>query len=165
MKRKVIFMGLVVIFFTGNELFSRPQPVPTGIFNASWGTLAKQGAMVVAGAAVLGGLMYYCSKLAKKLCVYDSFAGFYAVNGVRYYRDYNDDKYYKEECSNGCCTKTEITSQEFFKEMEDFNKKFEENVEKISYDFAFHLNEFNQSMAALKFKMKKNGHYQEELTR
>ena len=46
------------------------------------------------------------------------------------------------------------------KKMEDFNKKFEENVEKTSYDFAYQMKEFDQRIAALKFKMKKNGHYQ-----
>ena len=138
MKRKVIFMGLVVILSTGNEVFSRPQPVPTGIFNASWGTLAKQGSIVLVGAAVLGGLAYYYLRSSKSKRVFSSTVSKGNPYSVEYIRDkgmFFRDKCYKIETINGVVTKKEITKQEFDRQMElavasysDFSRKIDQEM-------------------------------------
>ncbi len=71
MKTKAIFMGLIVLMCTGNQVHPGVQSAATGILNASWSTLEKQGAMVATGAAVLGGLAYYLL-LAKNERISDS---------------------------------------------------------------------------------------------
>ncbi len=127
MKRKAIFMGLIVLMCSGNQAHAGVQPVVTGIFNASWSTLAKQGAMVAAGVAVIGGLTYYLFSLKKNYSIVEikdnnsSNTWYIQCTGLLGCR------YYKKQVINGVTKKERITKEVFNKKTGNFNSGFSQS--------------------------------------